>query len=73
MRSQITFDEHPKGVKVGIFETAPEIEKLKSKGHNLGSATLPVRQFIPKPNQRFEDAIEDKVLRIIERIKDGDS
>jgi len=68
LRSQITFLEHDKGVKVGIFENAPEVEKLKSYNHNVGD-TLPQRQFIPMPDQEFKKQIKSKIRQTIEEVR----
>ena len=70
MRSQITFEElETDHVEVGIFGNAPTVEKLKAYNHNVGD-TLPVREFIAKPNKRFKKSIMDKVNASTERIRE---
>jgi hypothetical protein len=71
MRSQITFEEHRKGVKVGIFREAPEVERLKSFNHNVGD-TLPARQFVPRPDEEFKRSIKAKIRAKIKELKDED-
>lgn len=70
MRSQITFEELDSDhIMVGIFENAPEVERLKSYNHNVGD-TLPRRQFIPAPNRKFKESIMKKVNNAIQPIKE---
>jgi hypothetical protein len=67
MRSQITFEEHPQGIKVGIFDSAPEVDRLKSHNHNLG-VTLPERQFIPEPGEVFKQTIINKMKSVVREV-----
>ena len=71
MRGQITFEESPLGVEVGIFESAATVEKLKAYNHNVGD-TLPQRRFIASPNQKFRDEIMNKVEANINKIRKTD-
>ncbi len=70
MRSQITFTEFRDGVDVGIFENAPEKERLKSFNHNTGD-TLPQRQFIPKKEQKFKRDINSGIKNIIDNLSEA--
>jgi len=71
MRSQIRFEsiDNEDIVEVGVFESAPEVEKLKAFNHNTGD-TLPKRRFIASPNQRFKDDIMDKAIDAVDTIKE---
>ena len=74
MRSQITFEDHAQGVKVGIFSDAPTLDKLKASGHNLGnSANKTQRQFVPFPKGDFKKTIMDKVNKGIDSIRTSSS
>jgi len=69
MRSQITFEEHDTDhIEVGIFENAPEVERLKAYNHNVGD-TLPKRQFIPAPNKKFKTSIRKKANSAIDTVR----
>ena len=69
MRASISFEEADTDhVEVGIFDSAPEVEKLKSFNHNKGD-TLPKREFIAAPNKRFKEEIMKKVDASIDVIK----
>ena len=70
MRSQITFEElDGEEIEVGIFESAPKVERLKSFNHNTGD-TVPQRRFIPSPNQKFKDSIMKRVNDNTESIRE---
>ena len=72
MRSQITYEtgeDVENYVEVGIFENAPEVERLKSFNHNTGD-TLPQRRFIASPNQRFEEDIMTQVNNAVESVRE---
>lgn len=70
LRSQITFQElESDQVVVGIFEDAPEVERLKAYNHNVGD-TLPKRQFIAPPNRRFKKEIMEDVENALDDIRE---
>lgn len=70
MRAHISFEEHPKGVKTGIFDSAPELDRLKASGHNKGdSANHTKREFVPTPSKKYKKTIMDKVNGAIKEIK----
>ena len=69
MRAYITYDQTAMGVKVGIFKTAPRIERLKASGHNQGdSITRIQREFIPKKGDFFKEKIIKKATRKAQEI-----
>ena len=62
LRENITFKPHPDGIVVGVFKSAPKIDRLKASGHNLGdSANKTKRQFIPFDDGDFDDEIMNDV------------
>ncbi len=70
MRAQITFEElEGDEIEVGIFDTAPEVERLKSFNHNVGD-TVPQRRFVPSPNQVFKASIMKRVNDNTESIRE---
>ena len=70
MRAHISFEEMMESdhIEVGIFENAPEIERLKSYNHNKGD-TLPKREFIPAPNKKFKTSIMKKANSAIDTVR----
>lgn len=71
MRAHITFEElESDHVEVGIFESAPEIERLKAFNHTTGD-TLPQRQFIAPPNRRFKKEIMERVEQSLEPVREA--
>lgn len=53
----------PKGIEVGIFDGS---QAPKAYNHCVGD-TLPKRQFIPEPKQRFVGDIEKGIAEIVAR------
>lgn len=50
-------------------------EAAKADGHNnfSGNSTLPLREFIPKPNQTFKRDIIDGIRKIIKDFQDEEA
>lgn len=66
MRAHITHTQSASGVKVGVFKSAPKIERLKASGHNLGDAAHGVqREFIPNKGKYFKESILKKMNRAV--------
>jgi len=70
MREQIEFKTTSTGIEVGIFDSAPKIDRLKASGHNRGdSASKVQRRFIPSPNQKFDDSVMREINSEINDIR----
>lgn len=63
MLNAVEFKITPDGVEVGIFDSG---QSPKAYNHNQGD-TLPRRQFIPEPKQRFVGDIERGINEIVKR------
>lgn len=71
MRAHIeTRDVSANILATGIFDDAPDKENLKSFNHNVGD-TLPQRQFIPRPKQKYKKAILSGIKDIISEVING--
>ena len=76
MRDHITFQPHRTngqitGIKLGVFDTAPQIDRLKASGHNKGdSASKTQRQFIPFPKGEFKSKIEAEAKGAVNDIRE---
>ena len=58
------------GVEVGIFPSAPKIDRLKASGHNKGdSLNGKFRQFIPSPNKKFKEEINKGAQSTVNSFK----
>lgn len=69
MRSHIKRKVRKSGVEVGIFRTAPKIERLKASGHNFGDAAHGVqREFIPMKGKFFTETIIKKMNRAVKEV-----
>jgi hypothetical protein len=73
MLRSLEFKNTSKGIEIGIFDSS---QAPKAYNHNVGD-TLPKRQFIPEPRQRFvgeiEKGINDLVnRRLVSGNEDGD-
>lgn len=64
MFDAMTFVTTDSGVEVGIFDSE---EAPKAYNHNVGD-TLPKRQFIPQPDQKFVGFIDKEVKRIVKDL-----
>ena len=70
LRAHITFEELDSDhVEVGVFDSAPEVERLKAFNHTTGD-TLPQRQFVAPPNRRFKKDIMERVDDVIDPIRE---
>lgn len=71
MRENIIHRPDPDdAVLVGVFEDAPEVERLKIFNHNTGD-TVPQRRAVPSPNQKYRPEVMEKVNASIEAIRRG--
>ena len=71
MRAHIeTRDVSANILSTGIFSDAPTKENLKSFNHNVGD-TLPQRQFIPAPKQKYKKQILTGIRAIIDEVISG--
>lgn len=57
-------------IDVGIFQDAPQVERLKSFNHNVGD-TVPERRFIPEKDQNFKRQITTGIQSIINEVVNG--
>ncbi len=70
LRASITFEElESDHVEVGVFDSAPQVERLKAFNHTTGD-TLPQRQFIAPPNKRFKEPIMRRVNDAIDPVRE---
>jgi len=61
MRSTLEWSSVKGGIKVGIFGNG---ETEKAFNHNVGD-TVPVRRFIPLPDEEFKPAIVRKIRSLV--------
>ena len=73
LRDSITYEIHSEGVKVGVFNDEPEIDRLKASGHNKGnSSNKTKRQFIPLPEGKFKRPIMTDVKNLLASFKEAE-
>ena len=82
MRDSIRYEPHQTGgqitgLKIGIFEDASEVDKVKSLGHNTGFKGHPnerklkkyQREFIPGAKKNFKRAIQAEANSAVDDIR----